>query len=161
IEANVGRNVDLRLGEKETIRGKIVGIAQARPVALPLEETSRSLYGFNAAPPAEAPTLVLLETSNGTTAISRTAVQEISSESGPLKTAFERKKRSAALRLRAENPQSNGRIVVQYLAKGITWAPSCAIDITDPRKARVTTKAEIIDEVEDLDDVPVSFVTGF
>ena len=94
-------------------------------------------------------------------ALNKNAVQRLSGTNGPLKTTIERKKRTAALRLSATSPAGNGRIVVQYLAKGITWAPSCAIEITDVKKARVTTKAEILDEIEDLDDVRVTLVTGF
>jgi hypothetical protein len=105
--------------------------------------------------------MVLIQTSSGTTALNRNAVQEVLSIGGPLKTTFDRKTRAAALRLKTSGPGGKGRIVVQYLAKGITWAPSCAIDITDAQKARITTKAEIIDETEDLENVPVSFVTGY
>lgn len=160
IEANVGQTVDLRLSDKETIRAKILAAAANRNPDPSAPGPRRSLFGLPVAPP-EASSLVLLQTGNGTTALNRNAVQQISNSNGPLKTTIERKRRNVELRLNATNHTGNGRIVIQYLAAGITWAPSCAIDITDPTKARVTAKAEIVDEIEDLEDVPVSFVTGF
>jgi hypothetical protein len=162
IEANIGQTVDLRLGEKETIRAKIVSVPADRGSDPARPNSPR--FGFDAGvyvPPPQASSLVILQSGGGTMAVNRNAVLQLSSASGALKTAIERKKRTVTLRLGADRRGGPGRIAVAYLARGITWAPSCAIDITDPRKARLTAKAEIIDEIEDLDGVQVSFVTGF
>jgi hypothetical protein len=155
IEANVGQTVDLRMSEKETVRARVVSVAGDR-VPDPRDRPSRS--GYDAGTIPQTASLAILQTNGGTTAVNRNAVLQVSSPGGALKTAVERRKRTVTLRLAAGG---KGRIAVAYLARGITWAPSCAIDITDPKKARLTAKAEIIDEIEDLDDVPVSFVTGF
>jgi len=160
VEANVGQTVELRLGDKETVRAKIIAAAANRVTDTTDPDFVRSPYGPYV-PPVETSSLVLLQTSGKTLAVNKNDVQQLSSTDGPLKTDLERKKRAVSLRLSATNPGGRGRVVVQYLAKGITWAPSCAIDITDPKKARVTTKAEVIDEIEDLENVPVSFITGF
>lgn len=163
IEANVGQTVDVRLGDKETVRARILSAAANR-AGRAADATDpnfvRSPYGPYV-PPVEISSLVLLQTSGKTLAVNKNDVQQLSSADGSLKTTIERKKRTVSLRLNATNTGGRGRVVVQYLAKGVTWAPSCAIDITDPKKARVTTKAEVIDEIEDLDNVPVSFITGF
>ena len=157
IGANLGQIVDLRLSDKETVRAKILSMAPDRATDPTPGDPSRSLY----VPPTEAASLVLLQAGGGTLAVNKNAVQQISSSNGPLKTAFERRKRTVGLRLSVANVTGKGRVEVLYLAKGITWMPSCAIEISDPQKARVTAKAEIIDEIEDLENVPVSFVTGF
>src|SRR6266850_4026865 len=157
VEANVGQTVDVRLGEKETVRAKIISAPANRAADTTGPDFTRSPYGS----PVEMSSLVLLQTSGKTLAVNKNDVQQLSSTDGSLRTDLERKKRTVSLRLTATNPGGRGRVVVQYLAKGITWAPSCAIDITDSKKARVTTKAEVIDEIEDLDNVPVSFITGF
>ncbi len=160
IDANVGQTVDVRLSEKETVRAKIVSAPANRVVSPSAPDPTQYPYAPYG-PPAEASSLVLLQTSGKTVAVNKNTVQQLSSAEGPLKTTIERRKRTVTLRLSGTNPGGKGRVVVQYLAKGITWAPSCAIEITDPKKARVTTKAEIIDEIEDLDNVSVSLVTGF
>src|SRR5258706_14122244 len=137
IEANVGQTVDLRLSDKETLRAKILAAAATR-LPDPSAPEPRRFPFAPPLPPAEGSSLVLLQTGNGTTAINRNAVQQLSNSNGPLKTTIERKRRGVELRLSATNPTGRGRIAIQYLARGITWAPSCAIDITDPGKARVT-----------------------
>jgi hypothetical protein len=162
IEANVGQTVDLRLGEKETVRAKIVSVAADRASEPPRTGPSRFGYDPGAyVTPPQASSLVILQSGGGTMAVNRNAVLQLSSPSGALRTAIERRKRTVTLRRGADRRGGDGRIAVAYLARGITWAPSCAIDITDPKKARLTAKAEIIDEIEDLDGVQVSFVTGF
>lgn len=81
--------------------------------------------------------------------------------SEPLRSSVERTTRRAVLRLHAQSRRDRGRVAIVYLAKGITWAPSCVIDISDPGIARVTAKAEILNEIEDLGGVPVNLVSGF
>jgi len=160
IGANLGQTVELRLGDKETVRVKILSVASDRATALTLDDLNRS-PDVHDVPQVEASSLVLLQAGGGTMAVNKNAVQQISSPNGLLKTSFERKKRTVGLRLNAANVTGKGRVTVLYLAKGITWVPSCAIEISDPQKARVTAKAEIINEIEDLENVPVNFVTGF
>ena len=158
IQANVGQTVELRLNDKDTIRAKILSADANRAGGAPPRERSPFVpYPM----PGEASSLLLLQTGNGTMALNRGGVQQIASVSGPLKTTIERRTHGVSLRANGSNPSGKAHVVVQYLAKGITWVPSCAIDISDAKKARITTKAEIIDEIEDLDGVPVSLVTGF
>jgi hypothetical protein len=52
-------------------------------------------------------------------------------------------------------------VTLSYLTKGITWVPSYVVDISKPKEATLTAKAEIIDEVEDLNNTHVDLVTGF
>lgn len=159
IGANVGQTVELRLGEKETVRGKIVSVGSDRVPDLSSADPNRSCIPY--VQPTEVSSLLVLQTDGGTMAVNKNAVTQVNAAHGPLKTSIERKKRTTGLRLTTTPAGGKGRIVVLYLAKGMTWTPSCAIDISDPRQARLTAKAEIINEIEDLDDVPVNFVTGF
>jgi hypothetical protein len=160
VEANVGETVEIRTGDRETIRGKILAVPADRPAPPPSAPPGRLLYPYTP-PSAEAASLVLLQTDTGMIALNKNSIVQISRAGGELKTSVERKKRGVALQLRAANPAGKGRVVVQYLARGITWAPSCAIDITDGKRARITAKAEIVNEIEDLDNVAVNFITGF
>src|SRR5262249_53716418 len=52
-------------------------------------------------------------------------------------------------------------VAIHYLAKGISWAPSYVVDISDPATARITAKAEIVNEIEDLAHATVKFITGY
>src|SRR5262249_42221519 len=83
LEANVGQTVDLRLGEKETIRARILSVAPNRPVD-PSADPTRSFT----LPPTEASSLVLLQEGGGTRAVNKNMVQQISSSNGPLRTSI-------------------------------------------------------------------------
>lgn len=59
--------------------------------------------------------------------------------------------------------KSNGpaKIRLFYLTKGITWAPSYRIDITDPRKLTLEQTAVVVNELRELKDTEVSLISGF
>jgi hypothetical protein len=156
LEANVGKTVELRIGDKD-IRGKILAVP-ARREAPPV--TTGARRGDYSAFTVENPSLALIQAEEGIIAINRQSVSQIKIIGETFKTDIERKKKTGALKLDAVNP-GKGRLLIQYLTKGITWAPSCSIDITDPKNARVTTKAEIFNEIEDFDRLTVNFISGF
>ena len=58
-------------------------------------------------------------------------------------------------------PAKGGKLSVSYLAKGVTWAPSYFVDITDSSKAQISAKAVVINEVCDFENVTIQLVTGF
>lgn len=53
------------------------------------------------------------------------------------------------------------RLMLAYLQRGITWQPSYLVNIEDPKKARLTMKATLVDDVEDLEGVDAYFVVGY
>lgn len=76
-----------------------------------------------------------------------------------LKTSMKRDVNRAKLRVRG-NP-ARAQITVAYLEKGITWSPGYLVDLSSGADARVTLEAVLSDDVEDLNDVDVSFVVGY
>jgi hypothetical protein len=52
-------------------------------------------------------------------------------------------------------------IDISYLSKGIAWAPSYKVDISDPKKLILKQKAVIKNELEDLEGVDISLISGF
>ncbi len=158
LEANVGQQVILRVGDKETLQGKILSVVANRE-SDPSPPAPRLLaYPVQ---PGETASLVLIETAEGIMALNKNAIQQVRSLGTPLKTQIGRKTQPVTLRLRVSSPRGKGHLAVVYLAKGMMWVPSYAIDITHEKKARLTSKAEIINEVEDLDEATVNFITGF
>lgn len=147
LDANQGKTVELRIGDKDIVRGKIL--------SLPVKEETDSAYT-----PAQPSNLVLIQTDSGMVAVARQDIREITAP-GDLNVMVDRKKKDVVLRLQSSNSSGKGHALVEYLTRGITWAPSCQIDITDPSTARILAKAEIVNELEDLDHVQVNFITGF
>ncbi len=52
-------------------------------------------------------------------------------------------------------------ISISYLAKGIAWAPSYRIDLTDPQRLELQQKAVIKNELTDLQDTEIELISGF
>ena len=105
LDANVGKVVELRVSEKETLRGTLLAVPPNRPIEPASPVSMRPWSGYSAyAPPAEAASLVLLKTASGMVALNKGAIQQVSIEGGEMQTTVERKKRAVALQLRATNP---------------------------------------------------------
>jgi len=69
--------------------------------------------------------------------------------------------RRPTLRADLEKPAPGEKLALSYLARGITWSPSYLIDLSDPKTARLTAAALVVNEVADLDGVKLDLVTGF
>ena len=64
------------------------------------------------------------------------------------------------LRFDIETPRP-GKVYMVSLERGITWAPSFALDISDPKELVLTGKATAINDLEDMAGADFRFVTGF
>ena len=188
LRANVGKRVRLEFGGSppETLEGVIKAYhrAQAPPppspylssalyTPLPREGVVEAYYRAQAPPPANPylssalytplpreGEVLLLQTSRELVAFYPTSVSRLRFLEDPiLQVPSERQ--ALALRGRLVQTTPGQQLTVSYLCKGITWAPSYVVDISAPDQALFTAKAEIINEIEDLDDVAVDLVTGF
>lgn len=52
-------------------------------------------------------------------------------------------------------------VTITYLAKGMAWAPSYRVDISDASMLELEQKAVVKNELEDLEDVEVQLISGF
>jgi hypothetical protein len=74
------------------------------------------------------------------------------------------KKRAKRLTFRFEKPGQRHELLVMYFRPGLRWIPTYRIELASEEQqkkmATVTLQAEIINEAEDLVDVPVDIVVG-
>jgi hypothetical protein len=165
LRANVGRKLTLFLGDKESLTGTLVSMPEPQP-RLPEPwvpvDTRYGNPGFGAMPVIPQPSLLLLETSGGTVALAPGEVRRVAAEGGDLAREIERSREATSLSVALE-PASAGPspLTIFYLERGLTWAPSYAIDLSAAGRATLTAKAEVIDEAEDLDAATLELVTGF
>lgn len=54
-----------------------------------------------------------------------------------------------------------GKVSVQYLTKGLSWAPSYHIDLSDAKKLLIKQSGAIRNELTDLKDVEIRLISGF
>src|SRR5213593_230877 len=74
LEANAGETLELRISDRETIRGKIIAVPASRPAEPASVPPGRSPYPFNVesnVEPGETASLILLQTGNGMIALNK------------------------------------------------------------------------------------------
>jgi len=165
LRANVGKAVTLWTSGEDAppIAGTILAFPTDRKapradpyVAGPAPPTDR----YRSYPTPMTPRLVLIKTSQGVTAIDPNGVRRLDF-GGDAAREFDQEQPAVALHATLDKPAAGKAVSLTYLCKGMTWAPSYLVDISDPRTARLSCKAILLNEVEDLQAAHVDLVTGF
>lgn len=75
-------------------------------------------------------------------------------------TTFESKKVQNSLLLDFPRAKSRQDLEMMYLQRGIAWFPSYILELDEEDKARITFRAEIVNDAEDLEEASINFVVG-
>jgi len=157
LEANVGKRVRLEFASE--FRTPLEGLLKSYP-EVP-EQPPVNLYMADVAPPQPPQAQVLLiEAPDGTVAINPASVDRIVFLEDPRTMVTDQHKR-ISLSGNLAKTGAGQALSVSYLAKGMTWAPSYLVDISDATKATLTAKASILNEIEDVEGAQVDLITGF
>jgi hypothetical protein len=60
-----------------------------------------------------------------------------------------------------ETDKADSKVFVNYLTRGLSWAPSYRVDITDPKTLAVEQYAVVKNELADLDGTEILLISGF
>ena len=163
LRGNVGRSLALWFSDRpdSTLSGKLIAFAPDRPQWRPEPYTLGGGQPSGLIPPPGPGNFALIETDDGVVAINPHRIARIDFPEGEPSTAFPRSVERVELEASFSSPSAGDWLSVSYLAKGITWAPSYLIDITEPKQARLAANAVIINEAEDLAKTHVDLITGF
>jgi hypothetical protein len=164
LKANVGRKARLWwLGKEEIIEGTIKYFAEdrERPIPDPYAPGRIDYNGRDYVQPPFQSNLMMIETDAGEVCINPQNVQRVEFLDGKVEKTFISKRKSMQLDVKLGAPAGGKKLTISYLAKGITWAPSYIVDISDSNKALISAKAVVINEACDLNGVTVQLVTGF
>ncbi len=72
------------------------------------------------------------------------------------------KKRVPVLILNVEGDKNQPTpIYISYLTKGMAWAPSYRVDLTDPKMLALEQAAVVRNELEDVKDAEIQLISGF
>ncbi len=107
------------------------------------------------------PALALVRSRTGTVAVHPGSLERALIAGDQVRSAREVETERTVLRLELDRPAGGAEVALSYLAKGISWAPSYLIDLSDPQTARFSAKAVVVNEAVDLEDVALDLVTGF
>lgn len=136
LSANVGKRLTFRLSDRRTEVGLLKAVQQTVCII------ERDVAGKTV-----------------TWALPKSWVVEIESD-GDLIYSVKGKETRRVMRMQAETPGS-GTLSLVSLERGASWAPGYAVDISDPKTVRLTSKATIINDTLDLNGIEVRLVTGF
>jgi hypothetical protein len=159
LSANVGRRVVIHFsGEgRDPVSGTLLSVPEP-PEPEPLNPYL-SIIEPPYRPPSQ-PSLALVETAEGVVAFHPAQVAQVDFEEMPI-TEISEEEKWISLEGEVQSSSSRPELTVSYLAKGITWVPSYLFDISAPEVGSLVAKAEIINEIEDLEGVDIDLVTGF
>jgi hypothetical protein len=180
LEANVGKECSLQLADEAFVSGKIARVL-TRPSVSPVPQPQIAQLGIArlALRPdiasGQKPTLQIagtvgsqfvLGTDDGDMLIDAGAVKRLTIED--MKTTVSRKvtseRRSKRLSFRFEQPGKRRTLALMYFRPGVRWIPTYRINLTtdddDKKVAKIAMQAEILNEAEDLIDMPVDIVVG-
>lgn len=113
-------------------------------------------YGYD--PAAQPARYLVLQTAKGRAYLDNSEIAYVEAENADETV----KRRQPRLLLTVgDDAKAGGKIFVSYLARGLSWAPSYRVDITDPKTLLLEQSAVIKNELADLDGAEVKLISGF
>jgi hypothetical protein len=164
LRANVGRSARIALGDRE-ITGVITYFAQDRQPnqdeLYPPRSPVGPARGYDYRAPQQPAALMTIQTESGLVGVDPRAVTGVTFTGSSAEQKVPRSVRQTELDVRLNRAADGLKLAVTFLAKGVTWAPSYLVDITEEGKARISAKALVISDACELKDVAAQLVTGF
>lgn len=150
LKANVGRKAVIT-ANNQVIEGTIKSVPEDR---IPYSESMLQRI------PSQPAVIAIISTKEGEVVINKNTVSKI--EFPPnFSTKISSQKRAKRIKFKLASRKKKTKLSLSYLQKGISWIPSYLVNIEDPKKARITMKAMLINDIEDLEDVDTFFVVGY
>ncbi|UCE36274.1 MAG: hypothetical protein JSW00_12135 [Thermoplasmata archaeon] len=150
LKANIGKRVTVTANNK-LIEGTIKSIPEDR---VPYPESMQQPI------PPQPAVIVIISTKKGEVAINRNAVSKI--EFPPnFSTKILTQEKAKRFKFKLATRKKKATLSLSYLQKGISWIPGYLVNIENPKKARITMKAILINDIEDLENADAFFVVGY
>jgi hypothetical protein len=113
-------------------------------------------YGNN--PSVQPARFLVVQTAKGRSYIETSEIAYVESE-GTEEKIMRRMPR--LLLTVSETDKADSKVFVNYLTRGLSWAPSYRVDITDPKTLAVEQYAVVKNELADLDGTEIMLISGF
>lgn len=146
LNANLGKKVRLDLGKDQIITGTVEALEE--DVQEPGNASTRQIVSFR--------------TDDGKWMTLRNSeIRRIEFAEKPNQRYEQKaKKIKAVLQVDFTTEKENQDLDMMYLSRGLNWTPTYLIELIEEEKARLTLRAEVINNVEDLEHADVNFVVG-
>lgn len=144
ILANKGHEVSLRLKNKDSFLTGVI-------VDLDIEN------GRNY---DSALKRIVIKKANSLHYISTSDIEEVRFPKNPIVNENKLTNKTKVISLDLAKNTETQRIDISYLQKGLTWMPNYFLDINDSNNATLSLHANLVNDIEDINDVEVNFVVG-
>ncbi len=101
---------------------------------------------------------LIIETAKGRSYVEASEIASVEAEGNDGKVKLRRPQLLLTL---GATEKAETKISIRYLARGITWAPSYKIDISDPKSLTLEQHAVVKNELADLTDAEVRLISGY
>src|SRR5262249_2725958 len=113
-------------------------------------------YGYD--PGAQPARFLVLQTAKGRAYLEASEIAYVEAEGADEKI----KRRQPRLLLTiGETDKAQNKVFISYLTRGLSWAASYRVDITDPKTLILEQHAVIKNELADLDGAEIKLISGF
>ena len=160
LASNIGKKVKITYGDK-IVEGTIKSVPEPRAPEKG-EGTgidySRSAYDPRLQPKLAA--IVILDNGEGEVVLNKSNISKVEFPKG-FSARYLSKEKAKRIKFKVAGSKREARLGLSYLQKGVSWVPSYLVNIGDSQKARITMKATLINDAEDLENVDFFFVVGY
>ncbi len=160
-EELAGKKVTVHFADGKTppASGTVVALAPARGDAAWSRNYQQPRYGYDRwGRPQQPGRMLVLETDQGRCYVDSSRIAYLQA-TGAGKTV---RKRMPVLLLAVEAVKEKpATISISYLAKGMAWAPSYRVDISDPNTLVLQQKAVVKNELDSIENARVRLISGF
>lgn len=157
LQANVGRTARIAIEDRE-ITGTITYFAHKRPFDADGPDLPRP--GYNARLPQQPAALVTIQTDVGLVGINPQSVTSVTFTGNDAERKVALPGKQTELDMRLNQPASGQKLTVTFVARGISWAPSYLVDISEENWAKISAKALVINDACELKGVSTQLITG-
>ncbi len=162
VQLNAGRKVVLHMSDRDIEGTVLAGTVpkENRRAPSPYFMSPRNPgYPYPAA--GAVGNVLMIKTEKGIVALSPGSIIRAEFGDSEPVSIIRHKQKCPVIWMNLERQASGEKITVSYLARGVTWVPGYLIDLSDPKTARFSAHAVVINEMVDLNDVKLQLVTGF
>jgi hypothetical protein len=170
LQVNLGRSCVVVLEDGTRLEGRILKVLagdepephapqqlSTRPAPLPASVVTRSVLSAS---------LFVLRTEDGDVALSTTDIRRLMVDDMTVDCEQRLSRTTSGKRLsfRFDKGRAERELMMFYFTPGLRWIPTYRVELDAEerleKRARFTLQAEILNEIEDLEDVMVSVVVG-
>ncbi len=168
LQANAGCKVTLRIGpeDKDVVEGTVVSWVTeteipepSNPYFMEIRRRQDSNRRYSSSVPSG--NVLLIKTDKGIIALNAGSITRADFGGSDISTSVPTRQKLPSIRMELDRPANGEKVSISYLARGVTWAPSYLIDLSDIKTARFSAHALIVNELADFKNVKLDLVTGF